>query len=67
MMAFGLLAPLLLFGVLCLAAWLEARIVDPLERSRMIRLALEMRTPDDVELEVARLLRPVDRPRPVRH
>lgn len=65
MMLLGLLAPVLLFVVLELAALLEARIVEPSERGRAIALVLSGRTADEVEQEVARLLRPLDPPRPV--
>lgn len=56
-------APLSLFGLLALAAFLEHRVVAPVERARRIGVVLSKATPDEVEQEVARLLRSVDRPR----
>jgi len=63
--AWILAAPLLLLALLIIAAALESRIVAPSERAITIRRMMDSSSAEDLERDVAELLRAVDPPAPV--
>ena len=59
MWAWVFAAPAGFMLMIFILAWLEERIVTPVDRSARIKIVLERSEPDEVESLVARMLAPV--------
>lgn len=59
MWAWAILAPVGFLLMIFILAWLEQRIVDPVDRAAKITRMLERSEPDEVEGFVARFLAPI--------
>jgi len=55
----GLSAPVAFLGMLLLLAWVEEKVVVPLDRAARIAMLLESGRPEQLESAVAQMLGPV--------